>query len=442
MKRNVFLSLLLLLGCCPVFSQVQFTATSFDAALETSAKTGKMIFLQYESNDCDQCNEVADKGFKDKKLGERVNAIFITIKIGADHPDRKRIAALYDKGKDAFGTLFIAPDKTLLHSFLKTTSMSATYNEEIDEALNKASEGVRLSTLLREYQGGNRHPLFLEEIMALKKELNLDTDTLLNEYAELLPKDSFTSVRTLVFMAKMAPVIDSRADNVMRTSIRFNEAWRTITLKERISINFFIVYKSMNKAIRKKNETYAYRVSAYRKYTYDNDQRGGQKASDDQMIRYYLETKDTLNYLIRSVYYYDNYYMTISVDSIKKKDSLSYATMHEKQKKETPPQNGVHQQTFTFTPTTQYYGRELNNAASSFYDLTSDPLYIAKAIKWSERATQFFDNYIFMNTHAQLLYKAGKKEDAVTWQNKAIDAKKKAGYDTKKLDKELAEMKK
>ncbi|MEJ7671482.1 MAG: hypothetical protein WKF59_01875 [Chitinophagaceae bacterium] len=30
---------------------------------------GKMVFMQFESEDCDQCNEVADKGLENKEVG-------------------------------------------------------------------------------------------------------------------------------------------------------------------------------------------------------------------------------------------------------------------------------------------------------------------------------------------------------------------------------------
>ncbi len=41
-----------------------------------------------------------------------------------------------------------------------------------------------------------------------------------------------------------------------------------------------------------------------------------------------------------------------------------------------------------------------------------------------------------------LLYATGKKEEALIWQDKAIQDKKKRGYDAKSLEKELSDMKK
>lgn len=421
--------------------QISFSFNSFDEALSASRETGKLIFLQFESANCRQCNEVADKAFQEAKLGEIVNSTLIPIKITSNHPDRKEIERKYDKNDRRFGTLFISSDGTLIHTYEKTSSWAKNYEEEIHKALNKAGEGLRISSFQTLYRAGNRNLEFLEEYILARKVLRLDTDSLLDEYAELLPQDSLKSLRTLSFIAEMAPILKSKADSSMRKFyFSFNEAWNKLSAQKRISTNAMIVYKSMNKAISEKNEDYAYQVSDFRKRTYDPDKRAGQKAADKEMIRYYLETKDTLNYLIRSVYFYDNYFMTIKVDSIKAKDSVNMKIQFDK----APiinSENGTRQKMVPYSPITQYYNRELNNAASAFYEMTNEPLYIAKAIKWSERANEFYEYHISMNTHALLLYKAGKKEEALLWKKKAIENKKKMGYDTKSLEKELSEMK-
>ena len=211
----------------------------------------------------------------------------------------------------------------------------------------------------------------------------------------------------------------------------------------RVATNNRIVYKSIQKAIREKDEIYAYKVADFRRRTYEGDPKAGQKAYEYEMLKYYSGANDTLNYLIRSVYYYDNNFMTVSVDSIKRKDSL---TMTELFKKAAPQQidstKKTIRKTIAFSPSTQYYNRELNSAASAFSKMTNEPLYLQKAIKWAIRANDFFEHYNSYNTLAQLYYKAGKKEEAIRAQEKAIEIKKKMGFDTKDLEKELAGMRK
>ena len=94
------------------------------------------------------------------------------------------------------------------------------------------------------------------------------------------------------------------------------------------------------------------------------------------------------------------------------------------------------------SPQAQFYNRNLNNAASFFYEMTDNPQHLAKAANWSARANEFYESYISQNTLALLLYKAGKEEEAIEWQNKAIELKKKQGFDPKGLEKELSDMKK
>jgi thioredoxin-related protein len=50
--------------CCSIFAQVNFTAIPLQEAMERSKSEGKLIFLQFEAAGCDQCNDVANKGFE------------------------------------------------------------------------------------------------------------------------------------------------------------------------------------------------------------------------------------------------------------------------------------------------------------------------------------------------------------------------------------------
>ncbi len=69
----------------------------------------------------------------------------------------------------------------------------------------------------------------------------------------------------------------------------------------------------MQKAIREKNENMLTGLLAFSRGTYANNtgSRMGKRLLISKMIDYYRETNDTLNYFIRSVNYYDNYFMTI-----------------------------------------------------------------------------------------------------------------------------------
>ena len=113
------------------FPQLNYQHISFEEAILKSKQTGQFIFMQVESPTCTKCNEVAEKGFQDKELSEKLENIFICIKITSPHPDRNQVESLYNI-KNGFGTFFIGNDKTLIHSFPMTTTLAAEYKKQID----------------------------------------------------------------------------------------------------------------------------------------------------------------------------------------------------------------------------------------------------------------------------------------------------------------------
>jgi Thioredoxin-like len=443
MRRTLIL--LVLVACATAaFPQVKFESLSFEQALSTAGQAGKMLFVQFESPSCDQCNEVADKAFDDAKLGNQLKEGFICIKIDAKHPDRNNIANLYDK-ENFFGTLFIAADGGLIHSFPKTTTMADAYIREIDQALTKAGEGLRLNQLEQQRNQNKNNIFFTEQLLLLRKSLYLDTDTLLDEYVSILPPDSLQSSSTLSFIAQQAPVLGGKADVFLRKNYPlFVKAWNTLPLSVRIGINNRIIYKSMRNAVRGKNLEYAYKVASFARNVHNENVQAGMKAYDASILSYYRQTNDTMNYLVRVVNYYDNYYMTVSVDSVKKRDSLNRAALLAKQEGEKIIRGDsvVYKKTISYAPITQVFSRELNNGAWVVYTWTNDPLYLKKALQWAARANEFFDSPEAADSYARLLYKTGNKTEAIQQESRAIDLRKKRGYKTDELEKVLTEMQK
>jgi hypothetical protein len=447
MKKTSIIILLLIVSIS-VFAQKTFQHISFENAIKLSGETGKLIFLQFESATCNRCNEVANKAFEDKELTTKLEQTLICIKIGPSDADRETIGTLYNV-KEGFGSLFIDQNKTLIHSFLKSTTRAADYKEQIDLAIYKSGEEVRINELEREYRNGNKSIEMMELLLRKRKGLNLETDSLLDEYVQLLPADSLNSLSKLVFIAQMAPVIGSTADaQLHRNDAIFNKAWLSISFSDRFALNNRITNKSIEKAIREKNETYAYKVASFIGSTFKGNLQIGKKYFDYNMLKFYKETNDTVKYQVRAIDYYDNYYMTVSVDSIKKADSVKRSLQASKQKpvaaiNKTDTGNFKRRQViqFAYSPMTQNFTSELNNAALSFYKMFNDPLNTNKALQWSKRANEFYETPEAMDTYARLLYKTGNKTEAISWEEKAIMLQKKRGFPVAELEAILANIK-
>lgn len=445
MKKVLILTILLF--PVAVFSQTTFRNISFEEAIKLSGQTGKLVFLQVESADCKHCNEVANKAFEDKELRTKLEQTLIPIKITAASADRETISKLYGV-KTSFGSFFIDQNKSLVHSFPQSTTRAAEYISQIDMALYKSGEEVRVSELEKEYRNGNNTAAMLELILRKRKSLNLETDALLAEYVEILPADSLKSLSKLAFLAQMAPVLGSNADLKLRSNnTEFNEAWKSIPYTDRVAINNRINSKSIEKAIKEKNESFAYKVASFARSTYSGDLYAGQKSYDHYLLRFYKETDDVQQYRVRAIDYFDKYYMTISVDSIKRMDSVKRDLQVVKAKTAivAKPDSGnyKHRQVkqFVYVPVTQNFTRELNDAAWNFYKMFDDPANTQKALQWSKRANEFYETPEAMDTYARLLYKSGNSMEAAVWMEKAIALKKKRGFPVTDLENYLANIK-
>ena len=380
-------SSIILLALFPftIFSQVAFQNISFQDAIKQASSSGKLIFIQFESNDCNRCNQVADKAFEDKNLASQLEQTFICMKIDATNPERKMISRLYNLEK-RFGSLFIDQNKTLIHSYLRTTTFIKEYEDQIDIALSRMEEGKQLNELEKQYQTNESDFQLLETLLQKRKILDLETDSLLERFVTLLPSDSLKSADILQFIAQMAPAIGSWPDSLLHQDrTLFSKCWYAMDLQTRIAINNRIINKSLQKAIRENNESFAARVAQFARLTY-SDKRSGSKAFESNMMSFYKETNDTLKYIIAAMHYYDTYYMSISVDSIKAIDSINLQKAIPIQIPDVTKNNNsvFMKEIVRVSPTTQFYTQYLNTGALSFYKMTNKRLYLEKALEWAK----------------------------------------------------------
>lgn len=445
MKNNLILLSLTVLFYVQSNAQVSFSDISFDEALKESATKGTLIFIQFESATCTQCNEVADKAFSDVKLGEKMNQSFICLKITSNHPDRQKVAALFNKTNMSFGSLFVASDGSLVHTYAKSTTMAKSYEEEAEKALTKAGEGLRMKNLEDMYKKGNRNLDFLEMYMTARKNLQLDTDKLLDEYVTLIPADSLSSKRMFAFVMLMTPLYESVAyQKIEDFYIVLNKRKYNYQYPFHASVKSSIANKSMRKAIADKNDTYAFRIAEFARTMYPNDIEKATKTYESFLLDYYKGVNYNAKYLQLAASYYDTYFMNIPVDSVKRADTANMNKMAQYQtgtKVKKGDSTVVIRKQIMYASESGKFSSELTGAARKFLEITDNADYLSKALKWSEKAIAFNETFTAMNVYALLLYKTNNKPEAIRWQEKAIALKKKMGYDTKTFEKELSEMK-
>jgi len=408
MPRLLLLTLLL-----PAFTHAQFLPpeTTLQQAFVQANREDKLIFLMIESDQCQQCNDVAGKALDKKELKEELKQNFIAVRIPAFHPDRNYIR---DKYNYIGGNAVLYLDKwgTLVHRINRSTTMATVYLSESKWAYLNKIQADYIRSLEQDALSGKMAPDRLYELMEARKNLSLPIDEHLDLFVKQLPPDSLTAIATLQRIARMSPLLGSYANSVLRNNQElFTEAWYALPEKERIIINNQIIIKSRQQAISEKNLLKAEAVAKFAALTYGGAIFSGKppvnKAYHYNLMEYFRGVNDTAAYLNAAVKYYEQYQMQVNATALKKKDSLNY------------------------TPSAQHYGEQLHYAARTFYHMTNDTIYLKKALQWAAYANEFYESGYALDIWARLLYKVrNNKQEAIHLEERAIAFLKKHGMPT------------
>jgi hypothetical protein len=412
------------------YCQLHYRDITFPEALQMSKQSQKIIFLQYESATCNECNEVADKGIGAQEVSERIQSAFIPIRITAESPDRESVRKQYNMSME-FGSLFIDWNGNLLHSYHRTTTRGEDYMEQITIALNKAGEALKLTELEKTYKqlGGFA---ILEMVISKRESLGLNYDNELDEYVGILPADSLNSQRTLQFIIHLAPVLGSKAYYKMyNDTAAFRQAWKTIAVSERIQPSGNIAYRSMNKAIAERNEEYANWAANYAVANANAKGEYANRVRLSTILPYYRETGDSDKYIKAAIEYYDRFIMTIDVASLKKRDSMLQKASFDNASFRDTIINGkaARVRRVVQGPTqANVLSSELSNAAKTLVRFSTKPEFIAIAYQWSKRALEFYESPGDLEIHADLCRKLGYEQEATRAEEKRASLRKKMGF--------------
>jgi tetratricopeptide (TPR) repeat protein len=441
-------TLILLLSFIHTNAQVKFEKISLDAAIKKAALTGKLVFAQFESSTCSECNEVADIAFGSDELNDILSKKSIPIQIDIIHENREYFISKYNP-RNTYGTFFITGDGELVHSFLATSSRHKEYLTQLEKAYSKITEGkTTLAELDKEWNNNPSNVTAMEANLKRRMSLGLSTDSLLEVYISRLPPDSFKSVRTLLFIASREPSLFSKAYSILRKDRElFNTAWYRMSVQQRSAFYNKVAHKSLTNAINEVNLGKAnYVANFHAGILTDRNSTSAKKIHDKKMLDYFIGVKDTGSYLKKAVAYYETYYMNETDEQIRKADSLARNRAMQKSSGEAVKTNTdgnkiTMRKSFTYAPVTQFFTRDLNSGAWLLYTSTTDKHLLEKAISWAKRAIQVYESPEAMDTYARLLYKTGDTSKATEWQEKAIHIFKARKRNTHHYEEVLSKMK-
>jgi len=440
---NRTLLLLSIFACSFAQAQQPFRDLSLKKAFKKAAAQNKLVFIQIISDDCVQCNDVANKAFEDPKLKERLSNDWVTIRIGASTPDGIEAAAIFDRDK-GFGSLITDKDKNPVYQFNKTTSFAPAYVEVLDSATASLQKIVRLKEMEAAYfSAGQKDWRLLEKLIQRKAELGQNTGLLLTEYLNLVPEDSVNTDHVIRFITQQSPVTGSKARRIIyKDRTLFNQVWNSLPLDERVLINQRTISKSMTLAVTQKDESYARTVARFAANTYAPEKQDA--IYEQQLLNYYYRTADTARYLALGLTCYNREFEALTNEKINQVQKERLEQAFAKALADTLNRPAGAQRMVRSAPVASYpsaVASRMNQAAYTFYKMDRQGLYLANTLEWIKRAVEIFPTPNNQDTYARILYRSGEKDLAISYEEKAIEDSKKQGSERKEWQSLIEKMK-
>ncbi|MES2458652.1 MAG: hypothetical protein V4594_24065 [Bacteroidota bacterium] len=263
---------------------------------------------------------------------------------------------------------------------------------------------------------------FLYDYISLRISSRMyDNDKLIDRYVDFLTARDQDNYHEVLFIHQAGPILYGKAYNFANGNGKIvHEIYANEPLRDRIWINVRIINNTLAEAIRKKDHALYEKLSSFVYNTVAPDYKKIDKQSALNRLIFYRGINDTAGFYRQARTYYDSYFMSISMDSIKlartaqlRQDPprvmsylanpayLSAGTIHD---------NNILNTAFT-----------LNNAAWDFYTYgTTDPVPLSKALSWSQRAIDIDPKATHYDTLAHLLYRMGLFDVALFYEDKAI----------------------
>lgn len=393
-KKIIFILIVFFLGTTIKINAQQALSIDFNpstfAELKAKAKKDKkIIFIDAYASWCGPCKWMSGNVFNNSVVADFYNSNFINAKIDMEKGEGKDIAKQYEVTAYP-NLLFIDGDGKLVHRFCG--AMVATDFVALGkEALVPEKQ---FGTFKKKYDAGDRTPAFVKSYLDKLTIACLSTDKIVADYLKTQQENDLTKKENWQIINLYLSDMDSREFNyLVKNKSKFSALYSSDTIDAKIYRTY------LNKAAN------IIHVPNFKDQSYI-DIKAKIKASEftkkDELLlhtdlHFYEKKKDWTNYSKTAIEFFDKY-KTVDYDL-------------------------------------------LNHVAWLFYKNISDNAQLEKGVAMAKRATEIKDASFTNDTYAMVLFKLGKKDDAIKAEEKAIKLAKKAGEPTDEYERNLESIK-
>jgi thiol-disulfide isomerase/thioredoxin len=422
MKRIILVALSLC--CTAAFAQdgIQFSHASWKETLAKAKAENKLIFIDVYTSWCGPCKAMAKDVFPLKQVGDKFNASFINYKVDAEKGEGVEVAATYKV--NAYPTyLFVNGDGVLYYTTLGAMP-EADFLSAANNALTEFADVKPLPIWEAEYESKKTDKDFVWKYLQKRNKLRLRNNFLLDQYVSIASKDELMSKETLGFLLQQET---ATVDGPFFTFLNENKAEieKALSFPAGAVEGMLVRYASgdLSTAVAKRDSSLMERIVSIVQAV-----PSGLPASwgaDAVRMSYYTQTqneKELIKVLDRYSQALTNYdKKKIEEENAQQLKNFEAAIAAGRMGNISPAEMEMSRKFYSTIGSTNYAFR-VRALAEAAFKAVNDKRVLNNALQWMALAAAYSDNFTIPEVTAGVLYKMGKKEEAMTYQQKAIAA--------------------
>lgn len=412
------------------FSQgVKFEQGSWEDALALAKKNGKPVLL----NLCFSDEEIISRSdnnmnnliFSLEAVGDVCNIYFVCYKMDATTKEGLALAKKY--GIYMRPTLMFVNADGRLMSTMQAIAIPVSFMEWTNKLLLDLKSSKPMEAWEAEFPNKKQDPAFLLEYITKRNELGLPINEAFDAYLKLIPANG-------PIPEQAAKLFQSNASQVMVTDYAYqyfsankSAFFETLpkidgdTPYENYQIFQSAVQHTIGVATLSKDEALLKKaVDAFQQIPYEMSM----KLVEECYMDYYKQTNEPDKYVAHG--------RLLVADILKRLDSVELLMMNSASSQNLQKQLASEKDTFKTKSSARLIKvlpelervplcNKLNNFARYIFETSSKEAELKEALTWSEKAVQYKPTTsAYLDTNANILYKLGRKEEAIALEKKAV----------------------
>ena len=393
---------------------------------------------------------MAKQAFPDAKVGEKFNANFISYQTDAEKGEGIDVAKKY--AVTAYPTsLYVPGNGELLHWAVGYGGISGILTEA-DKAIAAAKEPRPIAVWEKEYAAGKRDSTFLLGYLTKRASIGMPNGKALENYLVAIPASDWTADKNVEAISGNLTTTNTKAYQVL-----YNHMMKIRMANQPRYQHMMTSFRSASRA--DYDRAVASRDASQLEHLVANERRHiaamlltdptptelEQFAGMGFRMQFYKIVKDWSTYR-RLAMAQATELMLLPMDSIEAKDKAAHQLFLAQTA--STPDSIKNQADFKKYAEEMKHAEALkmamtlNGLAMTYCENMTDPADLKQDLTWSTRMVELDPKPAFLDTHAQLLAKLGRKAEAAVVEQDALTKAKAAGEGTADYEKALAEMQK